>query len=59
MYKEKSLFVLYALLPCKSQCNQTWHGILFRPGEVRELLFDPKILPPGYKSGVEFDWLIY
>ena len=46
--KKVCLFVLYAFGPCRSQCNQTLHGILFRPGEGEGLFFDPKFLPPGY-----------
>ncbi len=46
--KEESLFVLYAFGPCRSQCNQTFHRLLSRPGEGRGLLFDPKFWPPGY-----------
>jgi hypothetical protein len=33
---------LYAFRSCRSQCNQTLHGMLFRPEEGRGLLFDAK-----------------
>jgi hypothetical protein len=36
MYKEESLFILYAFGPCKSQCNQTLHGISLYPGEGQD-----------------------
>jgi hypothetical protein len=38
MYIKKKVFlpVLYAFGPCKSQCNQTLHGIPFRPGEGQD-----------------------
>ena len=41
------MFALYAFGPCRSQCNQTLQGILFRPGEGQGILFDPKFWPPG------------
>jgi hypothetical protein len=48
LYKEECLFVLYVFAPCRSQCNQTLHGIFFRLGEGQGLLFDPKFELRGY-----------
>jgi hypothetical protein len=42
------LSILYAFGPGRSRCNQTLHGILFRLGEGRGLLFYPKYWSPGY-----------
>jgi hypothetical protein len=48
IYKEDSLFALYAFGPCRSQCNQTLHSLLFRSEEDRGVIFNPKFWPPGY-----------
>jgi hypothetical protein len=57
--KKVCVFVIYAFGHDTSKCNETLQGILFRPGEGRKVVSNPKFSPQGGGVFAPYCWIYY